>query len=208
MYEYLTAKFKDKELVKSLGARYDGPTKQWYVSDGLDLTPFLAWLPAARKLQLASVMTASAIAFPTTQSNSVAVLKKGISLSQLLAGVSQAIAQAYAAGVRTMVEVVSARMHSNGNGNGNVYLELSESDANGRVVAKSGAVIWSSNAGRILGDFEKATTGENAAEMVIQLTNGSRIAIVQAAGSQGLRPGDRVNLIGQPGAYRVTRNNC
>ena len=109
MDEYLTAKFKDKELVKSLGARYDGPTKQWYVPDGLDLTPFLAWLPAARKMQLATVTTASAIAFPATHSNPVAVPKKGISLSQLLAGVSQAIAQAYAAGAWTMVEVVNAR---------------------------------------------------------------------------------------------------
>ena len=55
--------------------------------------------------------------------------------------------------------------------------------------------------------IEKGTTGESAVEMVIQLTNGSRIAIVQTAGSQGLMPGDRVNLIGQPGAYRVTRHN-
>jgi outer membrane lipoprotein SlyB len=55
--------------------------------------------------------------------------------------------------------------------------------------------------------IEKYATGENAVEMVVQLTNGSRIAIVQAAGSQGLMPGDRVNLIGSPGAYRVTRNN-
>jgi exodeoxyribonuclease VII large subunit len=151
--EYLTAKFKDKELVKSLGARYDGPTKQWYVPDGLDLTPFLAWLPAARKMQLATSTTSSTISFPATQSNPSAMLKKGISLSQLLAGVSQAIAQTYAAGVWTMVEVISARVHSNGT----VYLEISERDANGSVIAKSGAVIWSSNASRILPEFEKAT---------------------------------------------------
>ena len=55
--------------------------------------------------------------------------------------------------------------------------------------------------------IEKNATGENGVEMVIQLRNGSCIAIVQAAGSQGLMPGDRVNLIGSPGAYRVTRNN-
>ena len=38
-----------------------------------------------------------------------------------------------------------------------MYLEISERDANSSVIAKSGVVIWSSNAGRILGDFKKAT---------------------------------------------------
>ena len=71
------------------------------------------------------------------------------------------------------------------------------------AVGMLGAVL-----GGVAGNaIEKNATGENAVEMVIQLANGSRIAIVQTAGSQGLMPGDRVNLIGSPGAYRVTRNN-
>ena len=153
MSEYLTTKYAEKERVKALGAKFDREKSQWFVPDGLDLNPFLAWLPVARKLQLATVTTSSAIAFPTTHGNPVAVLKTGISLSQLLAGVSQAIAQAYAAGVWTMVEVVNVRPTQNGT----VYLEISERDANGSVVAKSGAVIWSGNASRILSEFQKAT---------------------------------------------------
>lgn len=51
-----------------------------------------------------------------------------------------------------MVEVVNVRPSQNGT----VYLEISESDANGRVIAKTGAVIWSSNASRMLSEFQKA----------------------------------------------------
>ena len=151
--EYLTAKYDEKDRVKALGAKFDRIKMQWYVPDGLDLNPFLAWLPAARKMQLATVTNASAVSFPTAHSNPVAVLKKEISLSQLLNGVSQAITKAYGAGVWTMVEVVNVRPSQNGT----VYLEISERDANGRVVAKSGAVIWSNNASRILSEFQKTT---------------------------------------------------
>jgi hypothetical protein len=41
--------------------------------------------------------------------------------------------------------------------NGTVSLEIYESDSGGGVVAKCSAVIWPSNADRILLDIEKAT---------------------------------------------------
>jgi len=82
----------------------------------------------------------------------VALQSKGISLSQLLAGVSQAVSQAFKAGVWTLVEVVQAR--TNG---GHVYLEVSERDANGSVLAKANATIWATTANKILPQFEKAT---------------------------------------------------
>ena len=41
--------------------------------------------------------------------------------------------------------------------NGHVYLEVSERDANGVVVAKASAAIWASTASRILPEFERAT---------------------------------------------------
>lgn len=99
MDEYLTSKYNDKDRIKALGAKYDPIKTQWYVPDGLDLAPFHAWVPAARKMQVSAVTTSSAISFPTAHSNPVAVLKTGVSLSQLLAGVSRAIAQNFGAGV-------------------------------------------------------------------------------------------------------------
>ena len=76
----------------------------------------------------------------------------GISLSQLLAGVSQLVAQSFPAGLWTLVEVLDARLR-----NGHVYLELSERDASGQLLAKANGMIWASNASRILPEFERAT---------------------------------------------------
>jgi exodeoxyribonuclease VII large subunit len=39
---YLNAGYKDREMVKALGARWDPDRKRWYVPAGLDLTPFAA----------------------------------------------------------------------------------------------------------------------------------------------------------------------
>lgn len=43
---YLTSSFRDKDRVKALGARWDPAQRQWYVPEGLALTPFAEWLPA------------------------------------------------------------------------------------------------------------------------------------------------------------------
>ncbi len=76
----------------------------------------------------------------------------GIRLSQLLAGVSQLVAQSFSSGLWTLVEVVDARLR-----NGHVYLELSERDAAGQVQAKANAMVWAATAARILPEFERAT---------------------------------------------------
>ena len=83
--------------------------------------------------------------------------KKGVSLYSLLGDVSRAVAQACKAGVWTLVEVVELR--TNG---GHVYLEVSERDAHGAVLAKARAVIWQSAASAILLAFERATGAQLA----------------------------------------------
>jgi len=147
---YLDVPFKDKDQAKALGARWDSAAKKWYAPEGKDVAVFNAWLPAGLK----SDHGASSALVPAARSNNqeVALQSRGISLSQLLAGVSQAVAQAFKAGVWTLVEVVQAR--TNG---GHVYLEVSERDANGSVLAKANATIWSTTANKILPQFEKAT---------------------------------------------------
>lgn len=148
---YINSTFSDKDRVKALGARWDPERRQWYVPEGRDLAPFAQWLPVEDTHSAASstVLTAASAA----PAREMAVdTKRGISLSQLLGGVSAAIAQAFKAGVWTMVEVVDARVR-----NGHVYLEVSERDTDGRIVAKANAVIWASSAAQILPMFEAAT---------------------------------------------------
>jgi hypothetical protein len=45
MKTYLDVEFSDKDKVKALGARFDMASKRWFVPDGLDLIPFLKWVP-------------------------------------------------------------------------------------------------------------------------------------------------------------------
>lgn len=82
----LSTAFKDKDQVKSLGARWDAERRCWYVPEGLDLAPFAAWLPQG--------------VVPETVGTELTA-RQGVSLSQLLAGVVQAVSAAYRAGVWT-----------------------------------------------------------------------------------------------------------
>ncbi len=134
---YLVVPFAEKATVKALGARWNPEARQWFVPAGRDLAPFAAWLPRAA----AAGTPPGDIADPT----------KGVPLSRLLAGVAQAVEQAFSAGIWTVAEIVkvSAARH--------VRLELAERDANGQLVAKAQGVIWERTAMRILPDFEAAT---------------------------------------------------
>lgn len=154
---YLTATFKEKNKVKALGAQFDREARAWFVPEGFDLAPFTAWLStddALAQQQLVPTSEASggqADLASTERSSPVALLRKGISLSQLMAGVTQAVARAFQQGVWTTVEVVKADAR-----NGNVYLELAER-SDGRVVAQARGMIWASDARRIVPAFERAT---------------------------------------------------
>ena len=150
---FLTVPFKDKDAAKGLGARWDAAQRQWFVPEGRALAPFALWLPggsvpASNSDVLSMLDEPATLAMPD---------QKGVSLSSLLAGVARAVAQAYKAGVWTLVEVVELR--ANG---GHVYLEVSERDAHGAVLAKARAVIWQSTASAILPAFERSTGAQLA----------------------------------------------
>lgn len=154
---YLTVPFKDKDAAKAFGARWDGIQRKWYVPEGRELTPFAQWLPSdgeAGFLQAPS----SELAVPDTSRAGLApAIKKGVSLSSLLAGVSNVVAQAYKTGVWTLVEVVELRSNA-----GHIYMGLSERDSSGSVLAKTNAVIWQSVANLILPEFHHVTGAQLA----------------------------------------------
>ncbi len=151
---FLDVPFKEKDEAKALGARWDAGAKKWYAPAGTDLALFSAWLPSGNKVAAAPIkapVTELALT-PDEESTELAAVKKGISLSQLLTGVAQAVAQAFRSGVWTIVELVEARTK-----NGHVYLELSERNAEGNVLATARAIIWANTASKILPEFERAT---------------------------------------------------
>ena len=41
---YIDVPYKDKDIVKLIGARYDGDKKQWYIPQGIDLKLFGKWM--------------------------------------------------------------------------------------------------------------------------------------------------------------------
>ncbi len=153
---YLSAQYKDRLQVKALGARWDGESKRWYVPDGLDLTPFAAWLPkgglTAEATGTATALVARADQWPAPAGGVALAQERGLSLSVLLAGVADLVAQAYRAGVWTRVEVLKADLRS-----GHVYLEIGERNLLGNTVAQARAMIWASTAAEIVPAFERAT---------------------------------------------------
>jgi exodeoxyribonuclease VII large subunit len=150
---YLDVPFKEKDEAKALGARWDARERKWYVPEGTDVALFSAWLPT-------SMVSTISVSLPTSEvplslggsGREVAVPKKGVTLSQLLASVAQAVAQTFRSGVWTIVEVVETRVR-----NGHVYLELSERSPDGNLLATARAIIWANVANRILPEFERAT---------------------------------------------------
>lgn len=101
-----------------------------------------------------------------------------------------------------------------------VTVEGSQSGAGGAAGAVIGGVAGSSVGGRreslavgVLGAVVGAVAGnaverfgtrENAVEIVLQLKNGERRAIVQAEGEERFKPGDPVVLVTSGGSTRVS----
>ena len=143
---YLNVPFRDKDSAKALGARWDRVARQWYVPPGYDPAPFEPWLPTN-----VTGFGALALSEPVA-SYACQPQRPGVSLSQLLTVVGQAVSEACPTGVWVLAEVLNARQR-----NGHFYLELSERDASGRVLAKVDAMVWADTASRILPEFERAT---------------------------------------------------
>ncbi|MFT7775255.1 glycine zipper 2TM domain-containing protein [Roseateles sp.] len=71
----------------------------------------------------------------------------------------------------------------------------------GQVVGVIGAV-----AGAVIGNaIERSATREEALEIIVQLRNGERRAIIQAKGNESFNSGDPVVLVTTGGKTRVTR---
>lgn len=45
MITYLEVPYVQKDIAKTLGARWDPVRKKWYVSDVKDISKFMRWMP-------------------------------------------------------------------------------------------------------------------------------------------------------------------
>ncbi len=173
---YLIAPFRDKDQVKALGGRWDPDRRQWYVPEGKDLQLFAAWLPSESALPAVTgaghtsdkgtagqtLAPGAPVAITTLPTGQVAApgQMRGVSLSELLSGVSQLVTASFPQSVWVRIEVVAARLQER---QGHVYLELAERSEQGALVAKCHAVIWGTQAQRILPEFQRLTGVELAA---------------------------------------------
>lgn len=152
---FLIVDFSQNAAVKALGAKWDSSARKWYVPPDLDLAHFSKWLPAELRTSEGGIESAAAsknsVPATTSARKNLPAERRGKPLSELLAGVKDAVARTFQAGEWTIVDVVQA------NAKGHVYLELAERDANGVVLAKANAMIWASVAAEILPKFEAAT---------------------------------------------------
>jgi len=140
----LEVPFTEKEVAKSLGARWNPMEKKWYVPDELEdrLSAFSKWLP----LQTVTQSALSSDAIPANER------AKGISLSQLMMQVQGAMRQAFPGAVWVKAELANLNERR-----GHLYLELSETAESGQPIANCRAMIWQSQVKRLLERFALET---------------------------------------------------
>ena len=156
----LEVPFAEKDTAKSLGARWNPLEKKWYVPDDLeqDLTPFERWLPSDSEAQA----VISPLSDDATSANEK---QKGIPLSHLMHQVQAALQQKFIGAVWVMAEVANLNERR-----GHWYFELTETAESGQQLASCRAMIWQSQAERILSKFSEQTGSE--------LTPGQKILLL------------------------------
>jgi outer membrane lipoprotein SlyB len=88
---------------------------------------------------------------------------------------------------------------------GGVVGAIAGGSVGGRRESAAGAVLGAV-AGAVVGNaVERMGTREEAVEIMVQLRNGERRAIVQAKGTEQLKPGDAVVIVTTGGKARVSR---
>ena len=152
---YLNVPFSQKDEVKSKGARWHGERRRWYLPDGVDPIPFYAWLPSIEQKKIDE----QSIDSPKEDK------KKGITLSNLLSRVSGAVSSEFKLPVWVNCEIASLNTHNSGH----IYLELIETDSNGREICKNKAIIWKSLASKLIEKFKNKTEEDLKSGMKVLL---------------------------------------
>lgn len=159
----LDVPFSEKDSAKSVGARWNPQAKKWYVPEDLsaDLTPFQRWLPDSSVSTLPLETDSHAFAFDPTAANEA---EKGVPLSHLMHQVQRALRQSFAGAVWVKAEVANLNERR-----GHWYFELTETTSEGQQLATCRAMIWQSQAERLLSKFSNETGSELSAGQKVLL---------------------------------------
>ena len=137
---YLNVPFSDKNEAKDYGAVWDG--SRWGVPDDVELVYFKKWIPK-EQIEIAEQIIAS-----QTPEN-------GVKLSNLLNTIKLKILNNTEGFYWINAEIANIKEQKN-----NLYLELIETDRNGRELCKARGVVLSNELDYIKEKF-KITTGKN-----------------------------------------------
>jgi len=146
-----------------------------------------------RLLVAAAVM--AALAACTTTSPDVVTRYDAQRMSTVLDGVV----------LSTRPVVVEGSQSGIGAAAGGVTGAIAGSTVGGRREGAVGGVLGAVVGGVVGNAVERFGTREEAVELLIQLKNGERRAIVQAKGGESINPGDSVVLVTTGGKVRVTK---
>ena len=156
---HLNVPYSEKDIAKSLGARWDPAVKKWYVSPGMDLSPFAAWLPddddSFESPSLDQGSSTDGAPFENT----------GLPLSAFLAQVGRAITTQVKRSQWVRAEISQLK----GLNGGHVSLELVEHSADGKLQARVQAFLWNSRAEGLWDKFERATGAHLAVGLKVML---------------------------------------
>ncbi|WEJ63742.1 exodeoxyribonuclease VII large subunit [Thiomicrorhabdus lithotrophica] len=156
---FLEVPFREKDQAKALGARWDAVSKRWYVPEALqnEIDSFQKWLPQSPSLlnntensSLSLGLDSVGFVEPSNKEQ-----QKGTKLSVVLNKVQATLRQGFPGGVWIVAEIANINTRR-----GHIYLELTETSDNGQVVASCRAMIWQSQADRLLQRFATETGSE------------------------------------------------
>lgn len=159
---YLDVPYPDKDLAKQQGARWDPLKRKWYLPDPeqVDLSLFSQWLDSTSQTEVISentdvdLQTGSldlsfdSLANPSEDETAA----NSVSLTQLLSQVQLKLKGAFPKALWVRAEIANINERR-----GHIYLELSENNDQGQTLASCRAMIWASNASRLLARFEQVT---------------------------------------------------
>ena len=117
---------------------------------------------------------------------------------------TQRLSQVYDATVLS-VRPVTVEGSQSGGGAGAVAGGVAGSTIGGHRDSIVGGVVGAVVGGVIGNAVERGATRENAVEIIVQLRNGERRAVVQAIGNETYAPGDPVVLVTTDGRTRIAR---
>ncbi len=155
---FLEVPFREKDQAKQLGARWDAPSKKWYIPTDLSdsVEDFKRWLPISdtttilAEQPLEQAYSAQPIFFAEAPASETQ--EKGIELSSLLKNIQTTLRQAFPGAVWVRAEIANLNTRR-----GHVYLELTQSDTQGKTIARCRAMIWQSQATGLLKRFKTET---------------------------------------------------